>query len=315
VPKVSVIMNCYNGEQYLRQAIDSVYAQTFGDWEIIFWDNASTDETSAIARSYDDRLRYFCSEKTIPLGAARKAAMKEVRGEWIAFLDCDDYWYAHKLEKQLGYLEKEQYVLCYAGIAEVNPDGSLIRTLLPNYPSGLMLEQQLLQFEINMVTPLLNKEVLDRFGLSFDENITASEEYNLFIRLMAKGKVCAVPEVLGVWRISPGSLTDKQISKWADERYYTLEQLKRENPGIELQYARAFREAAARAEYYRARYLMSEGKKSEAIKVMGTIAPQDARYRILWLGMHIPYFWKLVHGNYLKRKILPKLLRIANQTK
>lgn len=307
-------MNCYNGEQYLRQAIDSVYAQTFSDWEIIFWDNASTDGTSVIAQSYDDRLRYFCSEKTIPLGAARKAAMREVRGEWIAFLDCDDYWYADKLEKQLGYLEKEQYVLCYAGIAEVNPDGSLIRTVLPNYPSGFMLEQQLLQFEINMVTPLLRKEVLDRFELSFDENITASEEYNLFIRLMAKGKVCAISEVLGVWRISPGSLTDKQISKWADERYYTLEQLKRENPGIELQYARAFREAAARAEYYKARYLMSEGKKSEAIKIMAGIAPQDMRYRVLWLGMHLPYFWKLVHGNYLKRKILPKLLCITNQS-
>ena len=311
MPKVSVIMNCYNGEQYLREAIDSVFAQTFDDWDIIFWDNASSDRTAEIAKSYDGRLRYFCSKETIPLGAARKAAMREASGEWIAFLDCDDYWYADKLEKQIKALHDGDYVLCYAGIKEVNPDGSSIRTLLPCYQSGPMLEQQLLQFEINMVTPIINKKKLDQYGLTFDDNITASEEYNLFVRLMAKGNVCAIPEVLGVWRISPGSLTDKQILKWSSERYYTLEQLKRENPGIEQQYASAFSEAAARAEYYKARYLMSVGSKSEAAKVMWDIASNNMRYGILWLGMHIPFFWKLVHGNFLKRKILPRLLRIS----
>lgn len=315
MPVVSIIMNCFNGEKYLREAIDSVYEQSFGDWEIIFWDNASTDKTSEIAHSYDSRLRYFCSEVTVPLGEARKRAMSHVRGAWIAFLDCDDLWYPQKLEVQLKALEGSEHVLCYAGIREINPDGSLIRTVLPRYQSGFMLEQQLLQFEINMVTPLLNKETLKQFGLTFDSNITASEEYNLFIRLMAKGSVCAVPEVLGAWRISPGSLTDKQISKWADERRYTLEQLKRENPGIEMKYTKGFREAAARAEYYEARYLMSEGKKREATMVMAGIASRDVKYKILWLGMHIPYFWKVVHGNYLKRKVLPRLLRISKQGK
>ncbi|MCW2905203.1 MAG: glycosyl transferase, family 2, partial [Streptosporangiaceae bacterium] len=172
MPKFSVIMNCYNGEKYLRQAIDSVYAQSFTDWEIVFWDNASTDGTQEIARSYDERLRYFRSEKTVSLGAARKAAMKEVRGEWIGFLDCDDYWYSNKLERQFEYLSHGDYVLCYAGIAEINPDGSLIRQVLPNYSSGEMLEKQLLQFDINMVTPVLKKGTLDHYGLNFDDNIT-----------------------------------------------------------------------------------------------------------------------------------------------
>lgn len=315
MPAVSVIMNCFNGEKYLREAIDSVYAQSLGDWEIIFWDNASTDQTAEIAKSYDEKLRYFCSEETVPLGEARKKAMSQATGTWIGFLDCDDLWFPLKLEAQLKALEGSEHVLCYAGIHETNPDKSLIRTVLPKYESGYMLEQQLLQFEINMVTPLLHRETLAKFGLSFDSNITASEEYNLFIRLMAKGSVCTIPEVLGVWRISPGSLTDKQISKWADERRYTLEQLTRENPGIEKKYPKGFREAAARAEYYKARYLMSEGLKHEARTVMAGIASSDLKYRLLWLGMHIPYFWKIVHGNFLKRKVLPKLLRISNQSK
>jgi len=59
---VSVIMNCLNYSKYLREAIDSVYVQTYKDWEIIFWDNASTDNSAEIARSYDRRLRYFRSK-------------------------------------------------------------------------------------------------------------------------------------------------------------------------------------------------------------------------------------------------------------
>jgi glycosyltransferase involved in cell wall biosynthesis len=313
MPKFSVIMNCYNGEKYLRQAIDSVYAQTYKDWEIVFWDNASTDRTAEIAGSYDERLRYFRSAENVPLGAARKAAMQQVRGEWVGFLDCDDYWYPNKLERQAHFLESGDYVLCYAGIVEVNPDESPIRTVLPGYPSGPMLKRQLCQFDINMVTPILKKEVLDRYSLGFDESITASEEYNLFIRLMAKGAVCAIPEVLGAWRISLGSLTDRQISKWADERHYTLNQLKRENPGIELRHAAAFQEAEARAEYYRARHMMAEGRKRDAVRVMAAIAPLDLKYRILWIGMHFPFFWTLVHQNFLKRKILPRILRITKQ--
>jgi glycosyltransferase involved in cell wall biosynthesis len=314
MPTFSVIMNCYNGEKYLRQAIDSVYAQSFTDWEIVFWDNASTDGTRKIAQSYDARLRYFRSAETVPLGAARKAAMREVRGEWIAFLDCDDYWYPHKLETQAQFLNAENCVLCYAGIDEINPDGSLIRSIIPRYRSGPMLEQQLRQFEINMVTPVLKKEVLDRHALGFDDSITASEEYNLFVRLMAKGDVCTIPQMLGAWRISPGSLTDRQMSKWAEERHYTLAQLKRENPGIELRHPDAFREAAARGEYYKARYLMSEGRKADAVKVMAAVAPLDLKYRVFWIGMHFPFFWTLVHKTYLKRKILPRLLGITKRT-
>ncbi|MEK7079138.1 MAG: glycosyltransferase, partial [Patescibacteria group bacterium] len=67
VPKVSIIMNCFNGSKYLRESIDSVYAQTYRNWEIIFWDNASTDNSAEIAKNYDSRLRYFRSERNYPL--------------------------------------------------------------------------------------------------------------------------------------------------------------------------------------------------------------------------------------------------------
>ena len=115
----------------------------------------------------------------------------------------------------------------------IKPNGDPIQTYLPHCKSGNIFAHQLVQFDINMVTPLLNKRLMDNYSLHFEKEITASEEYNLFMRLMAKGKVCVVPKVLGSVRISEGTTTDREMKNWAKERFFTLEQLKRENPGIE----------------------------------------------------------------------------------
>src|SRR5437016_12782778 len=101
-PKVSVIVNCHNGAQYLREAVDSVYRQQFQDWEIVFWDNASTDGSETVVRVYDHRLRRFRGSEFLPLGAARNAALAVARGDFIAFLDADDVWLPDKLTRQLA---------------------------------------------------------------------------------------------------------------------------------------------------------------------------------------------------------------------
>jgi glycosyltransferase involved in cell wall biosynthesis len=308
--KVSIIMNCHNGEKYLREAINSVYAQSFEDWEIIFWDNASTDETPNIAATYDSKLKYFRSLQLITLGAARREAVIKATGEWIAFLDCDDSWFPDKLQMQLDALSGTDYVLCYAGIREIDNSGRLIREILPQHKSGQLLEKLLFKFDINMVTPMLRRDVLEQYRLNFDENVTASEEYNLFVRLAAKGMVLALPEILGTYRVSAGSLTDRQISQWAVERYYTLEQLKQENPGIETRFLKAFEEAYARGDYYKARYLMTEGHYIEARQIMAGIVGYDYRYRLLEIILYIPGLWSLVHGNFIKRRIGPWLINL-----
>ena len=89
-PLVSVVINCLNGARYLREAIDSVFSQTYDNWEIVFWDNHSCDESGVIAKSYGDRVRYHRSESTTGLGLARNRALNACRGKYIAFLDVDD---------------------------------------------------------------------------------------------------------------------------------------------------------------------------------------------------------------------------------
>lgn len=311
MPRISVIMNCYNGERYLKEAIDSVYAQNFTDWEIVFWDNASTDCTAEIAKSYDARLRYFCSERTVPLGHARKLAIERVRGEWIGFLDCDDYWLPQKLARQVEAVAGGEYALCYGGIREIDAASRVLRTVLPLFPSGMLFEKLLNQFDINMVTPILRRRVLEEHGLSFDPNVTASEEYNLFMRMASKAPFCTIHEVLGVWRISSGSLTDQQISQWATERFYTLDQIIRENPGIEERYPQAFREARARGRYYQARYLASQGDMAGARVEMRAIVGQDVRYALLHAALFVPGMWALLHDQMVRRKILGRLGRTA----
>ena len=101
-PLVSIIINCHNGEKYLDKAIKSVLAQNYKYWEIVFFDNNSTDESSSVLKKYKDRrIKYFKSKKTYPLYKARNLAIAKSKGELISFLDVDDWWLKSKLNKQI----------------------------------------------------------------------------------------------------------------------------------------------------------------------------------------------------------------------
>ena len=103
-PETSIIMNCHNGEKYLSEAIKSVFSQTYKNWELIFWDNGSTDKSKKIFKNFkDNRLRYFYKHKKVSLYESRNSACKKARGDYIAFLDVDDIWFSKKLEWQIKF--------------------------------------------------------------------------------------------------------------------------------------------------------------------------------------------------------------------
>ena len=105
-PLVSIIMNCYNGEDYLCESIESVLSQTYKKWELIFIDNNSSDNSKKILYEYKDkRIFYFKSKKTLNLGRARQLAFNKCRGDFITFLDTDDLWSKNKLKIQINKLK------------------------------------------------------------------------------------------------------------------------------------------------------------------------------------------------------------------
>ena len=98
-PKISIIMNCHNGEKYLSQSIKSILNQTYSNWELIFFNNKSTDNSSSIVKNIKDkRIRYFESKNFLKLYDARNKAINYANGKFIAFLDTDDLWAKNKLK-------------------------------------------------------------------------------------------------------------------------------------------------------------------------------------------------------------------------
>src|SRR5215472_7395336 len=111
---VSIIMNVRNGAATLRAAVESALGQTVQDWEMIVWDDCSTDDSAkTVANFGDPRIRYFLAPQPTSLGKARNAAMQHAQGEWLAFLDQDDIWLPHKLEEQLAIASDPMVALIY----------------------------------------------------------------------------------------------------------------------------------------------------------------------------------------------------------
>jgi hypothetical protein len=155
-----------------------------------------------------------------------------------------------------------------------------------------------------MVTPILHLDSIRKLNLTFDENMYASEEYNLFMRVAAKGDILVLPNILGSYRISQHSLTDEQIHRWSIERVFTLKQVIAENPQIESLYKLGFKSANSRSIYYESRYLMSIGDALNARIKLHSIATENLQYYTLYLIAYIPFLWRLIHNNKFKRIIL-----------
>ena len=205
--KVSVLMNCYNGEQYLNEAIDSVLNQTHKNLELVFWDNQSSDRSATIVQSYqDDRVRYFRSKQHTDLSQARQLAYEYLRGDWVAILDVDDAWEPCKLEKQLQRVKLNHDVgFIYCRTLAVDENGeALLDHLFTKHPSKLPkgdIYQLLVQGNYICVASLLiNKSKLDALG-GFSGKYPIMEDYFVSLNLAKNYPVEAVDELLCRYRI------------------------------------------------------------------------------------------------------------------
>ena len=303
--KVSVIINVFNGEKYIKKAIESILNQEIYPSEIIIWDNCSIDKTQEIINNYSE-VKYFRSEKHTPLGEARELARKVAKEDWVAYLDCDDYWYPQKLKDQIRFIN-DDVGLIYSGVDEIDEKGKLIQKRLPLYKSGWMLEKQLERFDINMVTPLINNKLIKNYNFGFNKEMFASEEQDLFLKICSVSKIVTIFEIHGVSKIREKSLTNEAVRFWSIERNRTLDDI------VSIiktdKYDDALQKARMQAIYYEARYYAMVENYKEVRKIMKKLIKYRKSYFLLYIVSFFPFIWNLIHKRSLKAK-LTKIFKI-----
>jgi glycosyltransferase involved in cell wall biosynthesis len=303
MPKVSVLMNCYNGEKYLSETLESLKAQTFDDYEVVFIDNCSTDGSAEMAKAFGERLNYYKTDENIPLGAARQFGIKHCQSRYVAFLDTDDIWLPHALQTLYGAISSGDYALAYGHQYLIDKDSKDIGEIRNLYAGqkGHFFSKLLKQFDIPLVASIIDKDKMLSMNLNFDENIFGSEEYCLFVQMSVESKFIAIDDYLVKYRVH-NSLTMKLNDKIHKERFYTLDKIIHEHEGIKEEYPKEFQEAYARGAYYKAQYLMSQGESLHAFKSLSKYMFVDLRYFILSLLTLLPApIWNYVQKKKYKR--------------
>ena len=295
-PLVSIVMNCYNGEHFLREAIDSIYAQSYTNWEIIFWDNGSSDDSAKIAKSYDARLKYFFASNTTPLGEARNLALKKVSGEYIAFLDCDDRYLPDKLFMQVEKMKSGQYAMCYGGVIVINESGHEIKRNNILDMEGRFFDQLLLRYNINMQTVMIRRSILLGADLSFHPTLKFSPDYDLFMRIAIDNAICSVSNYLVEYRKVKDSLTTKLVDRIPVEMEYTLSELYKINSSSDEAIENGFKVAFQMLYFYKSLPFLKSGEYSEARELI----LKSVRVRKIYLLYYMATFIPIVRSFLLK---------------
>lgn len=300
-PLVSVIMNCLNSSQDLEEALDSLAAQTFVDFEVIFWDNGSTDKSPLIAQGHAGlrgRLRYFRGTRTVPLGAARNLAIREARGELIAFLDCDDLWRPEKLARQVPLFDDPEVGLVCTDTEMFDGRRVLQRVFANSAPGrGRVFGDLLRRQWISMSSAVLRRSALDAAAGPlnadgcpqwFDESLNVCEEADVFYRVAHDWKLDYADAPLTVWRVHGGNTTFRKFGQFADETLRILNKHLALYPGYETEHADLVLLLRQRAAFQKAVALWREGRGGKAREELRPWRDCSRKHRLFWLASYLP---------------------------
>ncbi len=206
-PAVSIVIPVYNGAHLLDATLQSVFEQTFGDFEILVIDDGSTDSTRELLASYGERIRVF-EQQNGGASSARNRGIRHARGEFIAFLDGDDLWDADKLRLQVEALRADPEVgVCSSECVYFDAEKQWPANLLGRTPArGMIFDLLLVDHCISTSAVMVRKSCLDDVGV-FDESLIGCEDYNLFLRLARKYPFRFLPQVLVKSRIHASNLS------------------------------------------------------------------------------------------------------------
>lgn len=210
--RISVVIPCYNGQDYLREALSSVQAQTRSAYEIIVVDDGSTDDSVKIARAHGARV---VAQNNLGEGAARNAGIRACSGELVASLDADDRWHPHHLATVAGLLDANpDAVGAFGAVQRFGSDTGLVRGCVPPGPPAVMMEEAFREWLHTTISSVVRRDALVDLG-GFDEQERSAVDFDLWLRLAKAHKFVATYEVTAEWRMHPAQQSAHQWKQLA----------------------------------------------------------------------------------------------------
>ncbi len=262
MPRVSVIIPTYNRAGLVPEAVASVLAQTYQDFELLVVDDASTDATAEALAAFGGEILVFRRPQRGGVSAARNRGIGAAQGEWLAFLDSDDLWLPEKLARQMALMAAQPRLLL-----SQTEETWVRREVRVNPPrthrkeGGRIFLRSLERCLVSPSAAVLHRSLFEAHG-GFDETLPAAEDYDLWLRLSWRYEVGLLPEPLIIKR---GGHADQLSRQWGLDRYRIQALLKLlAEPDLPATYRDAARRTLARKCAIYAQGCEKRGKTAEA---------------------------------------------------
>lgn len=230
-PLASIVIPCYNGEKFLREAINSAANQTYPYKEIIVINDGSTDDSFKIMESYGQNISII-NQKNAGLSAARNAGITKARGDYYAFLDADDYWDNDFLSNMISALKGSTNAIAYCGWQNVGLSGPRGEPFIPPDYEAMPNKKETLYTGVRwpVHAALISRQILYEAGL-FNPSLRSCEDFALWIRAATRHTLVLVPKVLAYYRFHDNQMTGNR-ERIALSRLEVQQTFFRENPEL-----------------------------------------------------------------------------------
>ena len=213
---VSIIMPSWNTERFIKDSIDSVVAQTYENWELIIVDDCSSDGTEDVVLSFEDeRIKYFKNKKNSGAAITRNRALREAKGEWIAFLDSDDIWTPDKLDKQVKFMNKNNYVFSYHNFEKIDEDSNTLNIRV----TGPKIVTRRKMYNYGYPGCLTFMYSAKKLGLIQIKDIKKNNDYAILLKLCKMANCYLLDENLAKYRVRRKSISHDKLWKKLKSHY------------------------------------------------------------------------------------------------
>ena len=200
----------HNAEAFIAGCIGSVLSQTYENWEHILVDDCSTDKSAEIVKEYankDNRIKLIHLEVNSGAGVARNKAIEAASGDYIAFLDSDDLWAVNKLERQLRFMQDNNYYFTFSSYDTINEDGVNI-SRIAKAKMRVTYKSALYKNPIGCLTVIYDVKY---FGKQYMPAIRKRQDYALWLKLLKKADAYGINEILATYRLRNNSISSNKF--------------------------------------------------------------------------------------------------------